>query len=105
MYGRGIKVSVNTDSDFFFKYNLKSFFFSPFPAPLQSLHSPRPAGAVSASPSASWPPWLAAPIAASCGLSGSPLTPSAAGSLPEPRGNNNGTDEFVTGRTKGSRIK
>uniref|UniRef100_A0A3B5LXK4 non-specific serine/threonine protein kinase n=1 Tax=Xiphophorus couchianus TaxID=32473 RepID=A0A3B5LXK4_9TELE len=42
--------------------------------------------AASASPSASWPPWPAPPAAAACGLSGSPWSPSAAGSLPGPGG-------------------
>lgn len=66
---------------------------SPFPAPHQNPHSPRPAGAVSASPSASWPLWLAAPTAASCGLSGSPCSPSAAESPPGPE--NNSTHLFI----------
>lgn len=57
---------------------------SPFQADHQSLHSPQPAEVVSASPSVSWHPSLAAPAAASCRPSGSAWSLSAAGSLPEP---------------------
>lgn len=58
---------------------------SPFPNPHQTLHSLQPGGEASVSPSASWPPWLAEPIAVSCGLAGFPWSPLAVGSLLKPK--------------------